>query len=276
MDPRNPVCIAAVSRSGTQSLRSLLNRHPALHIAAYSEIPGRLFSATPDLSVFVSDILREESETGRGLSSFLEVMQRFICDFWTSTRAMEEEPALVHRWGFLEYDDADALTALRQIFTGICFIHIVRDGRDVVASWLGSWNSVLAVPGVPPPTTTEGGVLRPIRREPADVARHWAHCVDGLSDRADLTVRLEDLSNPAIRPTVVASLLDLIGLPFAPEMETAIASLPWCNAETRRPHRHRIDLGADALSEIMGVEGFVTTLQRFGYMDSPQPREQRP
>ena len=126
----DPIVIFGAPRSGTTFLNELLNSHPEVHITHEM----RLFA-------WAHETLVEAPKKDRLLVNHREKFVEhatnhfagMIRDFYTA------EWPHVRYWGDKNPHYADMLNrgcldTVRRIFPGAKFIHIVRDGRDVVAS----------------------------------------------------------------------------------------------------------------------------------------------
>ena len=126
----DPIVLFGAPRSGTTFLNELLNAHPEVHITHEM----RLFA-------WAHETLVKSAKINRLLvthrEEFLEHATKYsagmIRDFYAS------QWPHVRYWGDKNPHYADVwnrgcLDTIRKIFPGAKFIHIIRDGRDVVAS----------------------------------------------------------------------------------------------------------------------------------------------
>lgn len=126
----DPIVLFGAPRSGTTFLNELLNAHPEVHITHEM----RLF-------VWAHHALVEASRQDRLLvthrQEFIEHATRqfagLIRDFYAT------QWPHVRYWGdknphYADVINRGCLDTIRRIFPGAKFVHIIRDGRDVVAS----------------------------------------------------------------------------------------------------------------------------------------------
>lgn len=143
MSEAAPFFIVGVPRSGTTLLRQMLRGHPRL--------------AVPPESHFVPSALR----AGSGAAALELILNDFRFARWqvdadeVRRRAATSDmtPASVVRAAFETYAQAQGrprwgdktpayvvhMPLLAQAFPGARFVHIIRDGREVAASWREAW-----------------------------------------------------------------------------------------------------------------------------------------
>jgi len=150
-----PFFIVGSGRCGTTVLRAILEAHPDVHIppenyglaaalrafSRYSRLPWgavlRLvlteFEYDPQWEAFeltLGAVFRELAATprrGRDLARVVDAVYR--------AHARRHKPAAT-RWGDKTPQHAVILAELRDVFPDLQVVHIVRDGRDVVASFI--------------------------------------------------------------------------------------------------------------------------------------------
>jgi hypothetical protein len=254
-DLQRPIVILAVPRSGSQLMRMLLNAHPDAFIAAYSNLLGEL--SNPKVSwERAGEILRyEHDDTRRSPDHLSRFLRTLYYSFWTTSGELEWlKKATPSRWGFIHYAvPADMQSvSLIGLFPQARYVHIVRDGRNVVASWLANWQLASARMPV-------------ARRAPAAVAELWTRWVRAARAYAPLEIKLEDLHDPERRPAVVAKLLSHCGLTACPAFDAYAAQLPFVNAEKESVSRWRTDLDRETLAAVYAVPGFEEELTAHGY-----------
>jgi hypothetical protein len=137
MDPASPIVIMGAPRSGTTYLTELLNRDPRIHI-------------TNELKVFVwahrtMHVMSEDFHTlfqRRG--EFVDHLRTAYPELIRSFYRKENRPLF---WGdknphYASDEHRSALPTIIDLFPTAKFVHIIRDGRDVVASVLKKgWES---------------------------------------------------------------------------------------------------------------------------------------
>jgi len=203
------VCIHAISghrrgcaRSGTTLLRVILDAHP--HIACGAETSLLIGSFLPDrlaerFDVPVSEVWRLRAET----QDHVQLAEQFFSDYAArrgKRRWAEKTPQNVRHIGFLF-----------RHFPASKFIHVIRDGRDVVCS-LRTHPRYRMVNGVKTPTN----ICRPLApcvhewlRDTAAGMR-WRGCPNYTE------VRYEDLL--AEPEGTLRRLCEFIGEPWDPRM----------------------------------------------------------
>jgi len=126
----DPIILFGAPRSGTTFLNRLLNSHPEMHITHEM----RLFAwAHESLHVAKKEdrllVTHREDFVKHVTNHFAGMIRDFYATQWPHVRY----------WGDKNPHYADMLNrgcldTIRRIFPGAKFIHIIRDGRDVVAS----------------------------------------------------------------------------------------------------------------------------------------------
>jgi hypothetical protein len=206
-----PFFIVGSGSCGTTLLRAMLEAHPAVHIPPenvlagvlrdyrrYSRLPwgvvlrialgGLEFRPRWDLFGLPLGPLVARLEAlppaGRTLAAVIDALYR--------AQAAAHKPA-AERWGDKTPGNVYSLAALRAVFPDLRVIHMVRDGRDVVRSFMLATQDSLPV--------AAGHWLRAVRAGRAFGARHPAVCLE---------LRYEDLvRDPAASIRRVAAFLDL-------------------------------------------------------------------
>jgi hypothetical protein len=126
----DPIIIFGAPRSGTSYLNRLINQHPDVYLSE----EARLFSwVHHSLKVLAEDrrFVRKHQELfiGHVRASYPELIRTFYRDLRPTVRY----------WGDKNPDYASAdhegcLETIAELFPGTRFIHIIRDGRDVITS----------------------------------------------------------------------------------------------------------------------------------------------
>ncbi len=254
-DVDRPIVVDVAPRSGSNLLRVVLNAHPECYIASGSALVGLIAGAEQAWAPLRDLLAQEQPETARREEDLLAAVRAFHCAFWTTT----PEPAALgksraSRWGFLDYTPPPppSRVSLRQVFPRARFVALVRDGRDVVASWLANWQLAAFRSGLS-------------QRSPTEVARFWVQKTAALDESTTLVLKLEQLADSSTRRASLERLAAWCELPFPPTWEPLVTALPWINSEKQLRARWRSDLDSRALAALERVHGFVATLERFGY-----------
>jgi len=126
----DPIVVFGAPRSGTTFLNQLLNAHPDVHVTHEM----RLFAWAHETLVEATQkdrllVTHGEAFTQHATRHFAGLIRDFYADQWPHVRY----------WGDKNPHYADVLNrgcldTARRIFPGAKFVHIIRDGRDVVAS----------------------------------------------------------------------------------------------------------------------------------------------
>jgi hypothetical protein len=139
---KSPIIVYGAPRSGTTYLRQLLSQHPKVFISNETRVFVWLHES---LNVLTKEFHALYSERQRFVEHLREAYPELIRDFYRTLapRARywgDKNPhyAAPHNQGCLE--------TIATLFPGTRFIHIVRDGRDVVSSnmlrgWINFENS---------------------------------------------------------------------------------------------------------------------------------------
>ena len=126
----DPIVLFGAPRSGTTFLNELLNAHPEVHIThemrLFAWAHETLVEAKKKQRLLVTD--REEF-TEHATKYFAGLIRDFYAAQWPHVRYWgDKNPHYADVW------NRGCLDTVRRIFPGAKFIHIIRDGRDVVAS----------------------------------------------------------------------------------------------------------------------------------------------
>jgi len=226
-----PILIGGCGRSGTTMLLAMLAAHPRI-------------AAIPFETNLFARLLPEP---------FPAVSHRIACLRASLLVARQPHKPRARRWCEKTPGNVHALHRILDRFDDVRFVHIVRDGRDVVTS------------------------SHPMRPGPWVPVRRWVEDVSaGLRFEDDprvYTVRYEDLVTE-YEPTMRA-LLDWLGEPFSPEMRayhehtTVRRSNAWRSGarsvDARSVGRHEDPAHADHVSALLADPEAVALLERLGY-----------
>ena len=252
MSPDRPKVffVVGAARSGTTLMTRLLSAHPRIHLHHERRVlelagvaggllrtGGRGVEPNP-----APDILARDLARGR---AYAEAVLRAGAPSGTVWFGDKYPPY------------AGQIPALAAVWPEARFIHIVRDGRGVVASWIHTW--------------PRDHAWRRSARVPAvaDIAGSWARSVD----RADaaggqlgpgryLAFRYDDLLDDPL--TTGRRWLELLGEESHPDFEAALA-------EVSRRGDWRRDLSASETATIEAVPAVAATLTRWGWQPEADP-----
>lgn len=145
----DPIFIVGSERSGTTLLRLMLTSHPSVAVPPEGDFLTRMHADQPQSLAqqqsFIKAFLSIEKCREWGLSPAL--LQQGIA--MMQPRSWPELAAVPYwtwlavnfpnasRWGDKNPSHIHRLPQLLKMFPTAKFIHIIRDGRDVTASWLG-------------------------------------------------------------------------------------------------------------------------------------------
>lgn len=257
-----PVFLGGAPRSGLTLLRALLDGHPHLSAGPDAWIVSMAL-AQRDISRTLGRLLEEEFflEAAALRRAFAAVIGTILSGRATAAgkvRTVEKTPLNV-----LVFAD------LASLFPNAKFVHVVRDGRDVVASLLErAWKD---------PRT---GRLLPQCADPAGAGRYWSRLAsEGLSAERALTDRVMRLSYEDLvrdpKPTL-RRLTDFLEEPYTEEMlnfpshALALVGMEQDSADGLRKPLHagqvgrwRRDLDMDAQTALSAAAG--AALRELGY-----------
>jgi hypothetical protein len=212
-----PFFIVGSGRCGSTLLRAMLEAHPDVHIPPESRLgPAlrdyRLYSRLPwnaFLRVLLAPLaydrawllwelalgprlleLAELPPGAQNLATILNALYR--------AHAMAHKPSAI-RWGDKSPANTPHLDELRGVFPDLLVVHILRDGRDVVRSYMD-----VSKAGLP---KFADAWLRGVRAARAFGARHPAQYLE---------IRYEDLVRET--PPTIQRVASFLGLPFDERM----------------------------------------------------------
>lgn len=256
------IVMGGAPRSGTTVLRKLFDRHPAVRAGAET----KLFVPAAYNLAFLAEAYDVPFGELRAMRASATSQAAFIDAFATRVRAA----AAKTRWAEKTPQNIRHLDWIAEHFPRASFVHIIRDGRDVVCSmrthpdwrWVdGRWQKVL------------------VTRPTIWYARRWLDdTAAGMAWRGDpryVEIRYEDLvADPA---AVLREVCAVAGVEADPAW-LALATTPAATADetgqTKRPDyegavsgasvgRWRTDLSADDRREVERLCG--SRLRELGY-----------
>ena len=262
-----PVTIGATGGSGTRVVHAVL-RAGGLFMGAPERLngPGDAMDIEPALNAHIDPILTAAG----GLDYRMDALPAPVADAARRDLARgiaafaRGAPAGTRRWGWKNPRGMFVLPAIHDLFPGMRFVHLVRDGRDMALS--DNWNQPrkhhAALFGGPPPA--EG--------DPEAAIRMWAAANLGAADWGERTlgarylrVRFEDLcAAPAAETERLLAFAGLDGREREAARRAALAAVvpPGSLGRWRR-----LDRAASAgLSRVAAA-----ALDRFGYEAAPAP-----
>lgn len=148
MSIHDPLFIVGSERSGTTLLRLMLTSHPAIAVPPEGDFLTRMRSDAPtspaQQQAFVQAFLSIEKCREWGLSAVLltEGIAMMKPQTWSELAAVPYWTWLAvnyptaNRWGDKNPSHIHRLPRLLNLYPGARIIHIIRDGRDVAASWM--------------------------------------------------------------------------------------------------------------------------------------------
>lgn len=197
---KRPIFIGGMPRSGTTLLRVMLDSHPNIACGPELRAIPSLAQFSAQTKAHCEDTLNESYRLPR--VELNEIFRRFISSFLEpyarsrgKSRIAEKTPANV-----LHFDE------LRQLFPDCDRIHIIRDGRDVVASLLTmDW------------TDARTGKPMEMTRDPAAAAALWRdHVLAGraakMAGKSVIELRYEALARDPER--TLRGVFESIGEPW--------------------------------------------------------------
>lgn len=129
MQASDPIIIFGAPRSGTTYLNAIINKHPRVFVTHESRIFAWLNSAI--------NLTERPQMVNTHKAEFVDHLRRTMPDVVRSFYA-ELRPG-VDLWGdknphYASPENVGTLPLIKELFPGTRFLHIIRDGRDVVTS----------------------------------------------------------------------------------------------------------------------------------------------
>lgn len=127
---RDPIIIFGAPRSGTTYLHSILNEHPDVYISHEARLFGWLHQSFKVITNKDDFLVTHREEFMEHLRvSYPKLIRNFYSKLKPQARYWGDKNPLS-----LTTANVGTLQTIVELFPGAKFIHIIRDGRDVVAS----------------------------------------------------------------------------------------------------------------------------------------------
>ena len=215
IDPTAPIILLAVARSGSSLLRSLLTVHPQVRLLE-STLIGSLIKAYPELS---------NPKPGTTDTLISHARQSLIDAFYNASFE-DADMGLLHKkcvrqWGFTvhQIDEPRTLDLLQAGFPNAKWIHLIRDGRAVAASWMDNWKLATGE------TTTPNLKL---------ASERWAQSVMNVENGPKHhRLKLEDLTSTKKRDPTFKALMNYLKIDISPRQEAFLESWPAINTSRK-------------------------------------------
>ncbi|MBU6276584.1 MAG: sulfotransferase [Planctomycetes bacterium] len=253
----DPIVILGAPRSGTTFLNELVNAHPRVHVThemrLFAWAHHCLVTAAADDRLLVT---HRDEFLAHARRSFAPLIRGFYAerfpgkDHWGDKNPHYADPA-----------NRGCLGTVRALFPGAKFVHIVRDGRDVVASLVRRHHAD-GRPWADLPTACR------VWCEHTAIARGFGRTLD---DGAYLELRYEDLVRD--ESAQARELFAFLGIPSDPAVEAFCLRQRAARTALSTPTR---DIAADVLASDFGrvlsaadqaraLEALGAGLAAFGY-----------
>jgi len=242
-----PIILLAVARSGSSLLRSLLTTHPEVRLLESSLI-GKIIKAYPGLKE--TQLVPNESLLAQARQTIIEAFQN----------ASMEDPDMgilhkkcVTRWGFTVHQIEDPMTLrlLNLGFPNAKWIHLVRDGRAVAASWMDNWELATGEKTQPDLKTA---------------LQTWVQSTQNVENGpVHHRIRLEDLTSMKIRQSSFEKLLAHLDLVISPRQQAFLEAWPPINTARSGKNLARRTFSAEQRSVFAESSDLENALDFFGY-----------
>lgn len=260
--PLAPIFVIGSPRSGTTLLRLMLDSHPRISCGEETHFLRDLHSVVGRHWDLVATYGLERDWWLVRLRAFYEEFQAAVLARSGKARWAEKDPTYTLLLGFLD-----------ELFPDALYVHLLRDGHDVVASFRDRWGYRSAA--------------RAARTEWARHVEAARSCAQRVGADRFLELRYERLvTDPEAE---ARRLFAFLGEDFVPEVlafdpgeHTATSRYQWFTAgrrvaggETRTIYRSRVGAGGASLDPVL--RGLLrrrhgALLRQLGYLDEPPAR----
>lgn len=255
--PSEPIFVIGSPRSGTTLLRLVLDAHPRISC-------GEETHFLRDLEAIVGRDWSLVSTYGLDRDWWLDRIRALYGDFQTAVLARSAKG----RWAEKDPTYTLLLDFIDELFPDACYVHLVRDGHDVVASFRDRWGYVSAARAANTEWARYVGAARALGRR-LPVSRFLELRYERLVADPELEAkRLFAFLGEAWHPGV---------LEIDPERHTATERYRWFTAQRRRAggeetaiYRSRVGAGASSLDPFLRTllrRRHGPLLRELGYLD---------
>ena len=256
IDEQAPIILLAVARSGSSLLRSLLTTHPEVRLLE-STLIGSIIKTYPALS--------NPKQTPS--AALLTQAHRSIIQAFHNASMEDPDMGILHkkrvtRWGFTvhQIEDPMTLTLLNVGFPNAKWIHLVRDGRAVAASWVENWKLATG-------ETTEPNLKKALHS--------WAQSVQNVENGPPHhRIKLEDLTSMKKRRSTFDNLMKHLELDISPRQEAFLDSWPAINTSRTSKNLSKRSFSDAQRSVFQESPDLENALDFFGYPDLSDLKQQ--
>lgn len=196
-----PLIILGNPRSGTSLLRAVLNSHPEIYVAPESGFAHYCFTLLRDKKIEYSDLADNIFRAKK--FEYWKISQEELNDLVINNpsnyqllvkeiyikQAAKEDKGNIKFWGDKNNYYVKHVDELEQVYKNACFIHIIRDGRDVACSYK-KLSEIEAKEKYQPNLTGE------IEKVAEEWSSNNSKVIEYLeSDENHISIRYEDLVN---------------------------------------------------------------------------------
>lgn len=242
-----PIILLAVARSGSSLLRSLLTTHPEIRLLE-STLIAKVIQNFPTLA---------EKSSSPGIELIQEA-QNYIVDAFHNAPLEDPDMGILHkkcvtRWGFTvhQIENALVLERLQMGFPRAHWIHLVRDGRAVSASWMEHWELATGETSTPNLTSALNTWIQSVHNVQNGPKHH--------------RIRLEDLTSAKKRTKTFSELMSYIDLPISPRQNAFLKAWPAINTSRTGKNLSKRSFSDEQRSVFQETPALENALEIFGY-----------